>query len=325
MADKYTNELNTISAVADADLMIIEDGDAPTDLKNMTVATLKTFMQSAYTASRAMETNGSGVLGVSAITSTELGYLNNLDVNLKTHVDDVDAHHTESHAFTSHTGETIDPTPTDNDVIYADSGAWTSGTLANAGIYAVADKEHQMASTADHTATQYKVFSSNVSGDVIEKTIGATNTVLQGVSGTALTFAQLTHAQLSGVTSDLHHNKQHGIASGTEHDKTTSWRLIGSDDSGVVEVAFSANAYPLVSNNATTMPSFKQINHNAISDFDSAVNALIDTKIGTHADITGAHHAQSHTLGSHSDVGSSASPGSEGETLEWSSGAWEAV
>lgn len=96
MADKYLHDLNTISAVAGADLLAIEDTDAPTDLKQMTVAVLKTFMQSAYTASRAMETNGAGVLGVSAITSTELGYLNNLDVNLKVHVDNVTTIHMPS-------------------------------------------------------------------------------------------------------------------------------------------------------------------------------------------------------------------------------------
>lgn len=65
---------------------------------------------------------------------------------------------------------------------------------------------HSMTDILDHSANNWKLFYSNGSGQVIELSLGAVNTVVQGNGvGAAPTMAQLNHSQIGSIGASDHH------------------------------------------------------------------------------------------------------------------------
>ncbi len=85
---KITTLTNLASAdIADADVFVIDDISA-TETKKVTIANVKAVIgTTGLTASRALETNGSGNIVVSDITSTELNHLDGVSSAIQTQLD----------------------------------------------------------------------------------------------------------------------------------------------------------------------------------------------------------------------------------------------
>ena len=128
------------------------------------------------------------------------------------------ASHAQAHTIGSHTS--IDEI--NGHVLYVDSGAWTDGTLASAGIAAAShahaqlhDRAHVMTSTSDHQSTStWRMFISDASNDVNERVLGAASTYLKGAGTSAFpTWSTITHAETTGKGVNDHHNQAHTHAS----------------------------------------------------------------------------------------------------------------
>jgi hypothetical protein len=88
MANVKITALNNLASadVADGDVFVIDD-ISETESKKVTIANVKSVVLDAGTASRALETNGSGSIVVSAITSTELNHLDGVSSGIQTQLD----------------------------------------------------------------------------------------------------------------------------------------------------------------------------------------------------------------------------------------------
>ena len=88
MANVKITALNNLASadVDDGDVFVIDDITA-TETKKVTIANVKSVVLDAGTASRALETNGSGSIVVSAITSTELNHLDGVSSGIQTQLD----------------------------------------------------------------------------------------------------------------------------------------------------------------------------------------------------------------------------------------------
>lgn len=81
MADLKISDLSAAASLAGTDVLEIDTGTAS---QKVTGTQIKTFSNSGFTASRGLVTDGSGVIGVSSVTSTELGYLSGVTSALQT-------------------------------------------------------------------------------------------------------------------------------------------------------------------------------------------------------------------------------------------------
>ena len=88
MANVKITALNNLASadVDDGDVFVIDD-ISETETKKVTIANVKSVVLDAGTASRALETNGSGSIVVSAITSTELNHLDGVSSGIQTQLD----------------------------------------------------------------------------------------------------------------------------------------------------------------------------------------------------------------------------------------------
>ena len=88
MANVKITALNNLASadVDDGDVFVIDD-ISETETKKVTIANVKSVVLDAGTASRALETNGSGGIVVSAITSTELNHLDGVSSGIQTQLD----------------------------------------------------------------------------------------------------------------------------------------------------------------------------------------------------------------------------------------------
>jgi len=84
--NKQIGGLTQLTSAADNDKLAIEDADETTILKYIAASNLKTYMNAGFTASRALETDGSGKIVVSAITATELNHLSGVASNIGSHM-----------------------------------------------------------------------------------------------------------------------------------------------------------------------------------------------------------------------------------------------
>ena len=146
MADEYIHQLDTISSIAGGDYICIADLDDANDLKKVTVATLKTFLNASYTAGRALKTDGSGNIVVSDITSTELDYLDGLTENVQDALNAVPANLNDlSDVNTS--------SPVDGNIIVSDTNEWTDISIDAFKVnYEVADYDYVASAISTHAA-----------------------------------------------------------------------------------------------------------------------------------------------------------------------------
>ena len=89
MANVKITALNNLASadVDDGDVFVIDD-ISETETKKVTIANVKSVVgTTGLTASRALETNGSGNIVVSAITSTELNHLDGVSSGIQTQLD----------------------------------------------------------------------------------------------------------------------------------------------------------------------------------------------------------------------------------------------
>ena len=89
MANVKITALNNLASadVDDGDVFVIDD-ISETETKKVTIANVKSVVLAAgLTASRALETNGSGSIVVSDITSTELNHLDGVSSGIQTQLD----------------------------------------------------------------------------------------------------------------------------------------------------------------------------------------------------------------------------------------------
>ena len=89
MANVKITALNNLASadVDDGDVFVIDD-ISETETKKVTIANVKSVVLAAgLTASRALETNGSGNIVVSDITSTELNHLDGVSSGIQTQLD----------------------------------------------------------------------------------------------------------------------------------------------------------------------------------------------------------------------------------------------
>lgn len=89
MANVKITALNNLASadVDDGDVFVIDD-ISETETKKVTIANVKSVVgTTGLTASRALETNGSGSIVVSAITSTELNHLDGVSSGIQTQLD----------------------------------------------------------------------------------------------------------------------------------------------------------------------------------------------------------------------------------------------
>ena len=89
MANVKITALNNLASadVDDGDVFVIDD-ISETETKKVTIANVKSVVgTTGLTASRALETNGSGDIVVSAITSTELNHLDGVSSGIQTQLD----------------------------------------------------------------------------------------------------------------------------------------------------------------------------------------------------------------------------------------------
>ena len=89
MANVKITALNNLASadVDDGDVFVIDD-ISETETKKVTIANVKSVVgTTGLTASRALETDGSGDIVVSAITSTELNHLDGVSSGIQTQLD----------------------------------------------------------------------------------------------------------------------------------------------------------------------------------------------------------------------------------------------
>jgi len=81
-ATKVTlSDLDAVTTPADADIMLARQG---TDDKGLALSLLKEYSQGGFTTSRALVSDSSGKVAVSAVTATELGYVDGVTSAIQT-------------------------------------------------------------------------------------------------------------------------------------------------------------------------------------------------------------------------------------------------
>jgi hypothetical protein len=190
--------------------------------------------------------------------------------------------HAQAHGTSEHTEGTAwrvtyqDASGDDVELILGANGTFfqSNGASAAPTFGALVQSDIPGHAAAQHTeGGNWKVIYTDASGDETELALGADGTFFQanGVAA-APTFAALVQTDIAG----------HGIAQHTEH---ANWKVVYTDGSGdEQELALGADGTFLQSGGASTLPEF---------------TALVDGDIpATHSG--SAHHAQSHTIVSHS-------------------------
>jgi hypothetical protein len=82
---------------------------------------------------------------------------------------------------------------------------------------------------------------------------------------------QLSHSQLSGVTSDQHHARSHTIISASDHSMNAN-KIIYSDNSSVItELSLGTANYYLKSQGPTSAPTFSQVAYSELSGVPSTL------------------------------------------------------
>ena len=214
MADEYIHQLDTISSIAGGDYICIADLDDANDLKKVTVATLKTFLNASYTAGRALKTDGSGNIVVSDITSTELDYLDGLTENVQDALNAVPANLNDlSDVNTS--------SPVDSNIIVSDTNEWTDISIDAFKVnYEVADYDYVASAISTHAAiaaAHTRGLSTltncsdvqDVDGHIIYNDTGRWKDGTPATAGIVSTNALTTHTN----DADAHHAQSHTIAS----------------------------------------------------------------------------------------------------------------
>ncbi len=218
-------------------------------------------------------TIGGATLGVLTMTFASLSGIAHADL------DDAptDAHHTEVHTIAStgphaQSGLTIGHylralTSTTFDfaaIVDGDVPATHAGSAHHT-------RSHTMPSTADHSATAWRVFYSDGSGNIIELPLGTAGQHLES-SGT--TSAPTFETPAGG------HTRLHAMTDTLDH-SATNWRLFHSNGAAaVVEIIFGAAGTYLRSTGASAAPAF---------------SAILDADVpSTHAGT--AHHGAGHTM-----------------------------
>lgn len=256
-----------------------------------------TITSSNLTANRALISNASGKVAVSAVTSTELGYLDGVTSSIQTQLDGKaeDGHNHDGRYYTESEVDTqlntkapkANPTFTGSISMSRKSGSTTGFNSVTVGDANTASGSYSFASGSQTEATAYAAFSTGsgteASGDYtfvtgVNNTSQGDSSVAMGEGNTAVADCSFVHGKYS--VDDTNGNFAHIVGIGTGNSRANGYTLDWEGNANFAGNVYVGNAN---SNKAgkklTTEEYVDEAVANAVGDAISQLNTNLDKSV----------------------------------------------